>query len=125
MTKKPNIACLTGKILPMDDDKSSYTFILRPRIEQWNDTLVHFNDAQRPHIVKNKGKVVDVRGFEMLRLETNVNPSEIRLDEITLIREPADEKNAPTFEELRGCAPNITGGKSVQEYLDDIRNEWD
>ncbi len=39
-------------------------------------------------------------------------------------REIMDAEPYPTLSELRGIAPELTGGRAAEDYVRDIRDEW-
>lgn len=52
----------------------------------------------------------------------SAKPYEMDVEEIEI---HPSEQNLPTMSELRGVAPDALEGQTTEEFLWDIRNEWD
>lgn len=48
-------------------------------------------------------------------------PFEIIVDDIEIFSADSD---LPDFDDLRGKAPNIMGGKASEEFISELRNDW-
>lgn len=72
-------------------------------------------------LLKAFGKFVTVTGKLKYKSYSN-HPYEIVIDELEV---HPDEKEIPRLSSLYGAFPNATGDKSTDEFLDEIRDEWD
>jgi hypothetical protein len=79
-----------------------------------------FNANLYDRAVDAIGRKVLVEGVAKYRALTNF-PFEIDVNDIEVY--PIDDE-LPTFEDLRGIAPNATGDKLSEEYIADLRDEW-
>ncbi|MGD0707407.1 MAG: hypothetical protein ABSA51_03025 [Anaerolineaceae bacterium] len=81
-----------------------------------------FSDELKKDAVSAIGKYVTV--FGQKRLKPNIEktlPYEMHAMRIEIL---PDEDTLPTLGELRGISPNITKGKSSEDFIRGIRNEW-
>lgn len=111
---------VTGKVELLNLHKRKYLVVFS-RVEEWNPVKVYFGKHIQDEAVKCVDKYVEIFGMGKHR-SGDALPYEMKMDEIQRL---PDEEDIPKFSKMRGIAPNITGGKSVQEYMDDIRKEWD
>lgn len=91
-----------------------------PRVPQWNSVDVFFADQFADDVIKSIDKVVEISGMARHR-SSDILPYEIKMESIRIL---PDEKDLPHLSDFEGAAPNITGGKTVQEFMDDIRKGW-
>jgi hypothetical protein len=67
------------------------------------------------------GKKVSVTGQLHYRVKSP-HPIEIRVKDIEVF---AMDNELPDFDDIRGLAPDITGGKSSEAYIAEMRDAWD
>lgn len=99
-------------------------FMIHPLVDVWNSVEVSFNTkdaALKEAIISSADKVVEVYGKGYYREDGEALPYKMELESI---RRVPDSKDLPKLSDFAGVAPDITGGKSVEEFLDDRREEW-
>lgn len=82
-----------------------------------------FQQNLRQQVIASVGKYVEVYG-QLKYKQGQVQPHEVRVNSIEVLSSPDDEE-LPTLSELRGIAPEILQNKSSEEFVWEIRNEWD
>lgn len=92
-----------------------------PRVKEWNPVDVYFSESFKERVIKTMDKVVEISGIGHYRPH-EFRPYKMKMDDIEQF---PDEKDMPKFSEMRGKFPDITGGKTVDEYIKDLRSEWD
>jgi len=80
-----------------------------------------FPENLREEAVKAIDKSVSVFGECKYRMRDNF-PHHIKVQEMEILPNPSE---LPSLGDLRGIAPNITGGKSPEEFVRELREEWD
>ena len=103
------------KIINFIDNK----FTVDYGIKEWNTTEVFFNEEANKKIIPCINERVEVKGNAYYKKDV---PRPYKMN-MHSIRKIVVDPNAPKLSEMWGCMPDITGGKSVQEYLDDIRRD--
>ncbi|OGN74230.1 MAG: hypothetical protein A2X25_14695 [Chloroflexi bacterium GWB2_49_20] len=81
-----------------------------------------FSNELKREAIAAIGRYVTVYGRK--KFKSNINnrfPYEMYAQKIEVHPE---EKDLPTLSKLRGIAPNITGGKSSEDFIRGIRNGW-
>lgn len=119
--QREEIKCQTsvvGKIELLNFHNRRYLKVY-PRVKKWNPVRVYFEENLRKDVIECVDKYAEIYGVGK-HYPRHTLPYEMKMDRI---RPLPDEESVPKLFEMRGIAPNITGGKSVQEYLDDIREE--
>jgi hypothetical protein len=83
-----------------------------------------FPKSLKKDIINGIGKYVEVTG-ELKYKQVNLDiPFEIRVEGFEVLSDP-NEGNIPKLGDLWGIAPNILEGKSVEQFVWEIRNEWE
>lgn len=90
-----------------------------PRVSGWKQITVTFDDALKSDVIASIGKHVKVSGLGRFRPGAFL-PHTIKMENMETF---LDDKDIPKLSELRGKFPNITGGRSVEEYLRNLRTE--
>lgn len=101
-------------------DLHARRFTLTPRIPRWNSVEVHFPAALEGEVVGAVNKVAEVSGIGHRR-PGDVLPYKMEMERIRVL---PDEKDLPKLSELQGKF-NITNGKPLQQYLDEMREAWE
>lgn len=95
-----------------------------PRVPQWNTVSVNFdvNDKElKATVIQSIGKAAEISG--MARYRPNLAlPYQMKMEEMRIL---PDDKDLPKLSDLEGAYPNITSGRTVQEFMDDIRKGWE
>ena len=94
------------------------TFRLYPDIGP-NQINCRFTSGLFEDVKRGLGKYVEVAGEVFYRYGEKFT-YRVDVEEI----EVPDQTEAPTFEGLRGIAPNATGGIPSEEFVRELRNEW-
>ena len=92
-----------------------------PKVKHWNNVTVYFNDSQQQEVIKHVGRFVEVSGMGHYR-PNDALPYKMQMDSIHLL--PGKE-DSPKFSAMRGIAPGLTGNQSTQDYIKNLRKEWD
>ena len=84
--------------------------------------ICHFQDALFEEIKSGLGKKVAVTGQGTYRKFEDY-PYTIDINEIKIL----EHENLKDFDvsKFRGCMPEITGDLTVDQYIKNIRNEWE
>ena len=90
-----------------------------PRVPEWDPVIVSFSGDKKTEVIAAIDKFAEISGKGRYRPGAPL-PYKMKMDTIDVLPE-ADAM--PKLSEMWGSMPDITGGKSVQEYLDDLREE--
>jgi hypothetical protein len=110
---------ITGKIERLNIHAGQNVFTVYPTSKK-PPLRCLFRKQLRNDVVAAVGKYVRVYGRLKYKLR-DTNPYEMLAHEIELY---PDESNLPSLSDLWGIAPNITGGKSSEDFIRDMRDEW-
>lgn len=80
-----------------------------------------FSKALREDAMKAIDRSVSVFGECKYRLHANF-PHHIKVQKMEILPDPSE---LPSLGDLRGIAPHMTGGKSPEEFVRELRDEWD
>ena len=85
-----------------------------------NYLVCSFEDELLPKVKAGLGRYVFVRGIIYYRFGEKY-PYRLAANDIDI---PENEANLPTFESLRGIAPDLTDGLPSEVFIQRIRDEW-
>ncbi len=97
-------------------DKYAYVY---PQVSKWNKVKILFQGSDKQQIIDCVDKMVEVSGMGRYH-SRSFCPYEIKMEKITQLAD-----GAPDFSKFKGKFPHITGDKSVDEYMRDLREEKD
>ena len=112
------VTSLIGKIEVIDLHGSG-TIKVYPRVSKWAPVTVSFSPDKKIAVIAAIEKFAKISGNGHYRPNSPL-PYKMEMDTIDLLPETSA---APKLSEMWGYMSGITGGKSVQEYLDDLRKE--
>ena len=90
-----------------------------PRVPTWAPVVVSFSPDKKAEVINAIDKVAKISGKGHYRSDSPL-PYKMEMDAIDILPEAGA---APKLSEMRGYMSGMTDGKSVQEYLDDLRKE--
>ena len=90
-----------------------------PRVSEWAPVDVSFPPDKKAKVIAAIDQFAEISGEGRYRPGAPL-PHKMEMDDIEVLPE-ADAM--PKLSEMWGCMPGITGGKSVQKFLDDLREE--
>lgn len=115
------ISTVDGKLDQINIHSNPYTCKVYPRLLKSSPITCKFDGDLLQKVRGLLGTFVSVRG-ECLYRAGKAYPHEMKLRKIEKLPSGDD---APTWQDIYGIAPNITGGLSSEEFIRRQRNEWD
>ena len=92
-----------------------------PRVRAWNTVGVSFSPVHKDAVIAAIDKLAKISGKGHYRPSSPL-PYKMDMNSIEVL--PGADAT-PKLSEMWGCMPNITDGRSLQEYLDDLHGEED
>ncbi len=97
-------------------DKYAYVY---PQNSKWNKVKILFQGSYKNQMIDCVDKMVEVSGVGRYH-PRSFCPYEIKMEQITRLAD-----GPPDISQFMGKFPHITGGKSVDEYMRELREEKD
>ena len=114
------ISTIDGKLEQINIHNNANTFRIYPSLPIASSVNCKFPQELLEHVQGALGSFVSVSG-ECFYRPDSAFPYKINVREMRVLP-PSSE--LPSLSELRGIAPEATGGKSSEQFIRDIRDEW-
>ena len=115
------INTIDGKLEQIDNPKNQNVFRIYPTLPNRSEVECQFPARLLDNARKALGRFVSVRGECFYRPRANF-AHKIRVQEMEIFP-PAS--TLPSLRDLYGIAPNATGDMTTEEFVRQLRDEWD
>ena len=111
---------IDGKLEQINIHNNANTFRIYPSLPGASSVNCKFPQELLEHVQGALGSFVSVSG-ECLYRPDSAFPYKIKIQEMHILP-PTSE--LPSLSELRGIAPEATGGKSSEQFVRELRDSW-
>jgi hypothetical protein len=112
---------MTGMLNLVNLNKNPNIFYIYPTYNH-RKIKCKFAESLLEQVKEALGKYVEVRGKILYKMPSSVfdQPHEMEVEEIEIL----ESENAVTLASLRGIAKGALGNKTSEEYVRELRDEW-
>ena len=114
------ISTIDGKLEQINIHNNANTFRIYPSLPIASSVSCKFPQELLEHVQSALGSFVSVSGECFYRPDAPF-PYKIKVQEMRILP-PSSE--LPSLSELRGIAPEATGGKSSEQFVRELRDSW-
>ena len=111
---------IDGKLEQINIHNNANTFRIYPSLPGASSVSCKFPHELLDHVQDALGSFVSVSG-ECFYRPDSAFPYKIKVQEMRVLP-PSGE--LPSLSELRGIAPEATGGKSSEQFVRELRDQW-
>lgn len=113
------IGSVVGRLEQINVHGNNRTFHVYPTFDE-PAVKCEFEERHREQIVQALDKYVEIFGTLTYKARSQF-PHHISVDRIEIFLK---ESQLPTLDDFSGVAPNITEGKTIEDYLQEVRRGW-